>query len=317
LKQFDVPVLFVVFNRLDTVKEVLNGIKKVKPTKLYVGADGPRNKEEKKKTDEVRKYILETVDWDCEIKTLFRKNNLGCAKAVSGAIDWLFENEYFGVILEDDCYPDETFFYFCKKLLKKYKKNDKVMHISGTNYQYNGGVKVKESYYFSKYVHVWGWATWKRAWKKFDLNMNDWPKIKNSKKFLENFSSNEEKVLLKGWFQNSYNDKNRSWAVPWMYSLMKNEGISIKPAKNLIKNIGFSGEATHTEGTRLYILKTPLESIKKINHPKLIKTNTNADEFTFKREFSRKSLILKIYDLAPNNLKKSFKKIYNKLIRLY
>ncbi|MBC8435307.1 nucleotide-diphospho-sugar transferase, partial [archaeon] len=128
------PVLYLVFNRPGYVKKTFPEIRKAKPMQLFIGADGPRNSEEKKKTDAVRKYILENIDWKCDVKTLFRKENLGCKHAVSGAINWFFKNVEQGIILEDDCLPDQSFFRFCQELLAKYENSKQVMQINGTNF---------------------------------------------------------------------------------------------------------------------------------------------------------------------------------------
>ena len=131
--ELDTPILFLVFNRLNTTKQVFEEIKKTKPKQLFIAADGPRNKEEKKKTDAVKKYVLDNIDWKCQVKTLFRKKNLGCKYAVSGAIDWFFENVEQGIILEDDCLPDQSFFRFCQEMLERYKNEKKILNITGQN----------------------------------------------------------------------------------------------------------------------------------------------------------------------------------------
>jgi len=153
---FKTPILFLIFNRPDTTKRVFAKIKKVRPKFLYIAADGPRNKDEMILTEKVRKLVIKSIDWDCQVKTLFRENNLGCGKAVSSAIDWFFKNEEMGIILEDDCLPDLSFFYFCEEMLKKYKSNPKIMHISGDNYLPDFSLTIDESYFFSKYIHIWG-----------------------------------------------------------------------------------------------------------------------------------------------------------------
>jgi len=279
------PVLFLVFNRLDTTQKVFFEIRKAHPKKLYLAADGPRNIEEKLKTDAVREFILNNIDWDCEVKTLFRKKNLGCGKAVSSAISWFFKNEKRGIILEDDCLPDPTFFTFCQELLEKYKDNAQIMHISGDNYQYNGGVKVKESYFFSKYPHIWGWATWRRAWKKHDFKMKNWTKIKKSKQKNYLFDDKEQELSFSEWFDNLSKNPYSTWDVQWVFSIWYNKGLCVYPNKNLVKNIGFGVDSTHTSSTPNFVKGIPLESINKIIHPKVIVRNFIADKFDFKKCF--------------------------------
>jgi len=168
------PVLFLVFNRLDTTKKVFQVIKKAKPPRLYIAADGPRETKEgeAERVKAVRDYVMSNMDWECEVKTLFREKNLGCGKAVSEAITWFFENEEMGIILEDDCLPTQSFFWFCEELLIRYKHEEKIMQINGSSFLPN--IDIKESYFFSKYNHIWGWASWRRAWKHFHMQYPNW-----------------------------------------------------------------------------------------------------------------------------------------------
>ena len=191
LSLFDTPILFIIFNRPDTTQVVFNRIKEIKPKYLFIAADGPRLNvsDEVEKCEETRE-IINQIDWDCELKTLFRDRNLGCGMGVSSAITWFFDYVEQGIILEDDCLPDLTFFEFTALMLEKYKDNNKIKMISGTNYFFNK-VKSKESYYFSKCFFIWGWATWKRAWSEFDFDMKSWPKNKK-KHFLQTIFENKK-----------------------------------------------------------------------------------------------------------------------------
>ena len=156
-------VLFIIFNRPETTQRVFDAIRLAKPTRLYIAADGPReNKTGEKELCEQARKIAQNVDWDCEVKTLFQKENLGCGKAVSHAISWFFENEDMGIILEDDCLPHQSFFKYCEELLEKYKNNDRIGIISGNNFQKKRKIG-SFSYYFSDIVNIWGWATWARS----------------------------------------------------------------------------------------------------------------------------------------------------------
>ena len=230
------PVLFIVFNRLDTTKQVFEEIKKAKPQKLFIAADGPRNFQEKNKTDVVRKYILENINWKCEVKTLFREKNLGCKYAVAGAIDWFFENVEQGIILEDDCLPSQSFFIFCQDMLERYKTDQRIMHISGTNVESIS--KIYQDYFFAINFNVWGWATWKRAWKLYDINVTNWPRFlkeKRSKDFALGFCN---KYLLERQFNKMYNKKQDTWDYQWWFSCITNSGLAIISKRNLITNIG-------------------------------------------------------------------------------
>lgn len=285
LKKMKTSILFLVFNRIDTTRQAFQKIRDVKPPRLYVAADGSRSEGERKKCEQVRK-IATDVDWECEVKTLFRDQNLGCKMAVSGGIDWFFENEEMGIILEDDCLPDESFFYFCEELLHKYKNENKVMTISGNNFQTKQ--IAENSYYFSKYMHCWGWASWRRAWNHNDLNMEDWPKLKKEKFLPDLFSTKRAQIYWLNKFNNVYAKKIDTWDYQWQYSIWKENGINILPKLNLVTNIGFGEDATHTKnpnsesaGMKRHKLKFPLE------HPSNFQINYLADEYTQKNIFNR------------------------------
>ena len=244
---FTTPILFLVFNRPDTTRQVFEIIKKIRPNKLYIASDGPRKEKinEENLVNEVRKIVL-NIDWQCDVKILFRKNNLGCKIAVSNAISWFFNNEEMGIILEDDCLPDNSFFSFCQILLEKYKNHDEIMSICGSNI--NMDLTKGSSFFFSKYPLMWGWATWSRAWNRYDVNMKNYPK------FYENNGLKNLKMgglpfisLWKENFDKTYNGEIDTWDYQWIFCCWYHNGVTIAPNVNLVKNIGFSFEATHTK----------------------------------------------------------------------
>jgi hypothetical protein len=181
---FKTPILFLVFNRPETTKFVFESIRSVKPAKLYICADGPRPNVENDKIhcSAVRK-IVSNIDWECEVKTLFRIENKGCGKGVSEAITWFFSNEEEGIILEDDCLPNDSFFYYCSDLLDKYRFDTRIMHIGANNFL-DDTISVENDIYFSSISHIWGWATWKRAWDSYDFK-------------LQNYTIGDFKLILK------------------------------------------------------------------------------------------------------------------------
>lgn len=245
-KPLNTAVLFLVFNRLDTTKQVFEAIRQAKPPKLYVASDGARKsrEDEEEKVVSVRKYITEHIDWDCEVKTLFRSENLGCKEAVSSAITWFFDNEEMGIILEDDCLPSQSFFWFCEELLEKYKYADDVYVISGDGIS-SSNVETELSYSFIKYSLIWGWASWNRVWTKYDKEMMDWPKISNN--LIKNISSSSRvRMYWNKIFNKAYNNIIDTWDYQLSYLVLKNNAKCIVPHKNLIKNIGFGTDATHT-----------------------------------------------------------------------
>ncbi len=244
-KQFQTPVLFIVFNKPESTKLVFEEIKKAKPKHLYIAADAPRKNNEKDKfaCTEVQK-IIKNVDWPCNVKYLLRKENLGCKIAESSAMDWFFENVEEGIILEDDCLPDQSFFKFCSELLEKYRYDERIMHISGNNFQ-RGFKRDSYSYYFSKYCYIWGWATWRRAWEKYDVNIKIYPELKKLG-YLKNLYPNIiERLNHKSSLDLCYYKNFNTWDFQWNFSVLANNGLSIVPNKNLVQNIGMISGATH------------------------------------------------------------------------
>ncbi len=239
-------VLFLVFNRLDTTKQVFEAIRQAKPPRLYVAADGARaNKEgEVEKAQAVRDYIMQNVDWECEVKTLFQEENLGCKYAVSGAITWFFENEEQGIILEDDCLPSQSFFWYCEELLNKYKHDESIYLVSGDS-RGSESFNMKEDYGFCKYPMIWGWASWARVWKNYDAELLDWPANRNTlPKQISQY-----KPTINFWiaiFDRMYKKEIDTWDYQFSYLLLKNQARCIVPRVNLITNIGFGADATHT-----------------------------------------------------------------------
>ena len=246
------PILLLTFKRLDAVQQVLNAIRIYQPRRLYISSDGHRDDKpgEEEKIKAVRKLILSQIDWPCDINVLFREKNLGCRIAVSTAIDWFFENETEGIILEEDCVPNTFFFQYTNELLAHYRNDNRIMSISGHNFHFDEHKKTSfpDSYFFSRYHHCWGWATWRRAWEYYDHEMNNWPLLKNSNWLL---SVGDGNVLFKEYwtyiFDKAYNNKIDSWAYRWLFSCWTQHGLSVLPNTSLILNIGFDEEATHTK----------------------------------------------------------------------
>ncbi len=288
-------VLFLVFNRLDTTKQVFQAIREAKPPRLYVAADGAReNKDgEDKKAQEVRDFIMSSIDWDCEVKTLFRDNNLGCKMAVSGAIDWFFENEEMGIILEDDCLPSQSFFWFCEELLERYKNNDEVFLISGDG-RATRQIDMKIDYDFVKYPLIWGWASWARQWEKYDVKMTDW---KNNKAKIINKISNHSQTrkYWKNVFQNTHDNEIDTWDYQWSYTLQKNKGLCIIPKHNMITNLGFGVDATHTKDLNNINANIPNFDLEfPLVHPSNVTINKLLNDFYDLNEFTTYNLLTRV-----------------------
>ncbi len=276
IKPLETAVLFLVFNRLDTTKQVFNAIREAKPPSIYIASDGPRKfkNKEQEKVNSVREYILNHIDWECEVKTLFRDENLGCKIAVSSAINWFFENEEMGIILEDDCLPSQSFFWFCEEMLIKYKNDTRIWHIGGTNPI--DKELTSNSYYISKYNRIWGWATWRRAWMNYDVTINFWPNIKQSK-ILFDLLTKKEALLFEKTFDQVYKGTIDTWDYQWFLIRLLN-GKAIIPNTNLVSNLGFREDATHTVDKDSALSNLPQgEMTFPLIHPQFLIDNTKKD----------------------------------------
>ncbi|MCX6188654.1 MAG: hypothetical protein NTW54_03460 [Bacteroidetes bacterium] len=297
------PILFLIFNRPDTTLQVFEKIRENKPEKFYIAADGPRSTKPGEQTicDQLRATILAGIDWKCEIKTLFRKENLGCMLAVTGAIDWFFEQEEMGIILEDDCLPNNSFFRFCNELLVHYKDDERIMQISGNNFQF--GKKWGEaSYYFSKYNHIWGWATWRRAWKLNTLDKSQFDDFVDSNQINYLFQNAGERKFWMDHLKSVYRNSDGSvWDAHWTLSMWMQNGLCILPNVNLVSNIGFGEDALHTKDgghTSSKIETKEMDSI--ILHPAYPLRNFLADNDTYNSSYKslpQKSLAQKIKNI--------------------
>lgn len=278
------PILILIFNRPDKTELLIKHLSVVKPQKLYIAADGPRTKAEHKLTEKTRKVIEDHINWDCQIQKLYRSENLGLRIAVSSAIDWFFESEQAGVILEDDCLPDPSFFQFCSELLAKYEDNKRIMHISALNSFPNQSNP--NGYYFSIYPKSWGWATWKRAWVKYDDSIEKYQVATKSDKWKQMFQTSLgmtfwKLIIEKMSFKNS-KMRSTSWAYFWTLSIRYHDGLCINPYVNTIKNIGFDLDATNTSESGNfsdYMRNMPVESIQfPLIHPTNFQSNKEDDD---------------------------------------
>lgn len=298
-------VLFLVFNRPNTTKHVFSAIKQAKPPRLYLAGDAARSNIENEylKVQEVRDYIMGNIDWKCEIKTLFQKQNLGCKYAVSRAISWFFDYEEKGIILEDDCLPSQSFFWYCEELLKEYQNDNSVYLVSGETHD-SKFLGDGEDYSFCKYPLLWGWASWKRAWKNYDPEMRNWPNEKVD--FINSISKYKYTVnFWKKIFDLMYNKKIDTWDYQFAYLLLKKGGRCIFPKVNLVTNIGFGTDATRTfnpkaeaANRKRYDISLPL------NHFTDPKSEERANNFYDLNEFSLKPFILSLINRTTYRLLK-------------
>lgn len=277
------PILFLIFNRPDTTAQVFSAIAKARPRYLFIAADGPRqDKDGEVEKCEKTRGIINRVDWECDVKILIRDTNLGCKSAVSSAITWFFEHVEAGIILEDDCLPSDTFFSFCTELLEKYVDDERVMMISGDNFQ-DGIERGNASYYFSEIPWIWGWATWRRAWFLYDQSMSTFPVFVKENR-MQNIS-NDIMIQNYRWkcFVPVYEGRIDTWDYQWIYTILINKSLSICPQVNLVKNIGFSSEATHTCSRTSKFSCISTNDIYEIKHPWTILPDIDADYYFYNK----------------------------------
>ena len=285
----DTPVLMLVFNRPEQTREVFEMVRKAKPPRLYIGADGPRpGKGEDDRVAAVR-AIFEEVDWECEVKTLYQEANLGCAKAPPAAISWFFEHEEAGIILEDDCLPSLSFFWYCQDLLEKYKDDQRVFQISGSNLQDGWKRDPDYSYYFSTIGVIWGWATWRRAWKYYDWHVTLFEELK-TKGYLDPWLWNQSSTgYIMDFLKNTFKQGQDidTWDYQWFFTTYVQSGLCVIPNVNLIQNLGINQtDATHTtnldtrhEDRAFYEMEFPM------NHPLFVIKDDVSDERYYNRYY--------------------------------
>lgn len=309
------PVVFLIFNRPDLTAQVFEAIRQAKPHKLLVVADGPRFSEEAEKCEKAR-VVIQQVDWECEVLTNFSNVNLGCKCRVSSGLDWVFSEVEEAIILEDDCLPTPSFFTFCQTLLEYYRHDERIMHISGNNFQLSQS-RSEYSYYFSKYNHIWGWASWRRAWKHYDIEMKTWEELKVSKIINSVHTDAYEQNYWLNIFDQVHKGLIDTWDYQWTYACWSQGGLSIIPDVNLVSNIGFGDDATNTVG-KSRLANMPTEDINKINHPPFIIKHQEADLYTFDYVFGEKtrretSSIYHKLLVRVSNIRQYIKNVYGQL----
>ena len=272
------PVVFLIFNRPDTTFKVFEKIREAKPQKLLIIADGARFPEELEKCNQSRS-VVKKIDWNCEVLTNFSDVNLGCKVRVSSGLDWVFSEVEEAIILEDDCLPTQSFFFFCQKLLEYYRNDERVMHISGNNFQFRNQT-TNYSYFFSKYGGIWGWASWRRAWQHYDRDMRTWTETRQNDLIEYIYDNWAEKLYWTNVFDRVVNGFPNTWDYQWLYARWMQKELSIAPAVNLVSNIGFNSNATHTNNDN-HLANMNTEDIWEIHHPQFIDRDYSADKYVF------------------------------------
>ena len=279
------PILLIAWRRPHTLRQVIDAVRPVAPSRVFVACDGPNPNRlgEDKKVAATRAVIETEIDWTCQIDRLYSDVNLGCRVGVSRAITWFFEQVEEGIILEDDCVPHPDFFTYCTTLLKRYRDDTRVWCISGNNFQ-KGQWRGDGSYYFSRYNHCWGWASWRRCWSKYDAELTQWPKLRKSKLLKTIFEDSVERQYWSDiWQKLLERGQPDTWDYQWSFTCFVNSGLTALPNRNLINNVGFDGDATHTTGNGV---DTSIKrGVDPSNHPSLVLRDCFADRYTFDEHF--------------------------------
>lgn len=303
----NIPILLLTFNRPDLTGRVLQRISEIAPARLFIAADGPRSNHP---DDELQcgrtREVTRRIDWDCHVERLERSENLGCKRAVSSAITWFFEHVEEGIILEDDCLPDLTFFRFCAELLEKYRDDSRVALISGNNYQNEADDQA--SYYFSRYPHIWGWASWRRFWQGYDVDIKNWNGDRSS--LVPYISHPGVRRHFASRFDNVKSGKKNTWDFQLVHRCFETRSLCINPSINLVENIGFDDRATHTSGTGDHVYNPSAgEMTFPLVHPSEMAVNEKADAYTEK-------YVQKVPLNRWTKWKSSFNKRWNRLTTL-
>lgn len=278
------PVVFFIFRRPDLTECVFQAIRQAQPKTLLVVADGPRSEAEAALCKQTR-AVTEQVDWNCRVLRNYADANLGCRKRVSSGIDWAFDQVEEAIVLEDDCLPHPSFFRYCQELLARYRNDERIMAISGNNFQ-DGCQRGDGSYYFSNYNHIWGWASWRRAWQHYDYELTHWPAFLDGR-YLEGILDSELEVK---YWQNIFErfhltGEPNTWDYAWTFTCWLHRGLTALPNVNLVSNIGFRNDGTHVVKEESPLANMPLRDIGELQHPRFVVRDQVADIYTFKEIF--------------------------------
>lgn len=274
-------IAFIIFNRPEYTQKVFDEIRKARPKKLFIIADGPRNSQEAFLCDATRK-IVEQIDWECIVLKNYSETNLGCKNRISTGLNWFFEHVESGIILEDDCVPHQSFFRFADEMLEQYKYDERIAMVAGSNSL--SEFHIQDSYTFSRYFAIWGWATWRRAWAKYDINMTNWPEHKKSgflkKIYLQKYMVDHTTNL----FDQSFYGETDTWDTQWFYTCLQSGGLSIVPAKNLISNIGIDGTRAPGKNQQLPTFNLYENQIS-LAHPTIVEANVQYDNLLYEKNY--------------------------------
>lgn len=293
------PVAFFIFNRPETTRRVFEEIRRARPSKLMVVADGPRLDRPSDADACTRaRAVVETVDWPCDVEVDFAEFNLGCGRRLATGLDWVFGRNETAVVLEDDCLPHPTFFRFCDELLDRYASDERIMHVGGSNL-WTGPWRTRWSYGFSRNIHVWGWASWRRAWRQYDVEIRLWDELRAGA-WLEDLWG--DRLLALDWrriLDRVARGEVDTWDYQWAFACQVQNGFGVVPAVNLVQNIGFDSMATHvswrTPWTELPI--APMEF--PLRHPPYVIADRRADRAAHWSKLAPSTLVARLLARLP------------------
>ena len=284
------PIAFLIFNRPQNTQTVFNAIRQVKPSRLLVVADGPRAEHLlEAERCQVARSVIEQVDWPCEVLTNYSDVNLGCKKRISSGLDWVFGKVEEAIILEDDCLPHPSFFLYCEALLERYRNDTRIVSIGGHNVQFNNS-RTSYSYYYSRYFHCWGWASWRRAWKHYDINMRLWPEVRDTGLLRLIYEHPSDVAYWSRIFQETYDGLVDTWDYQAAFAFLIQSGLSVIPKHNLVSNIGF--DASSSTNTQTDAVNSPYANMPTaeltlpLQHPPYVLRHIEADLFTQRTLFN-------------------------------
>jgi len=283
------PVVFVIFNRPECTARSLAAIRAARPARLFVVADGPRPDRpgEAERCAEVRTLVEQGVDWPCEVVRDYAPANLGCARRVVTGLDRAFSQVEEAIILEDDCVADPSFFSFCAESLDRYRLQPEIWHIGGANFQASAQPGTG---YFSRYNHVWGWATWKRSWSRFDWAMTDWKSARETRWLRQLFGDPWAARYWRDGFDSVQAGKVDSWAYRWTYTMWRHGGLAVLPGVNLVQNIGFGADGTHVRKSDQQLSRPAGSLGSPVRYPDRVGRDERADRYTERTLYSGGSL---------------------------
>lgn len=281
---FEIPIAFCIYNRLEPTVQVFQAIRRMRPQRLLIVADGPRSGDSRdEQAVEQTRAVLQQIDWPCDVSIAAAETNLGCRQRIATGLDWAFSMTERLIILEDDCLPHESFFRFCRDLLEHYAEESQVMMVSGDRFVPEELTPGK--FYFSRWTHIWGWASWRRAWQSFDASLESWPEVRTQNR-LADLATEAEAELWRPVFDRVHRGEIDTWDFSWQFSCWAQDGLVAIPPRNLVTNIGFGSEATHTHDANSKLANLPAYPLRTFEYPRNIERNLAADRWTHEHIFS-------------------------------